>query len=175
MWENPATYAAIFSGITTVVVVIMAYRAIKGQSHSEGIREGRVDAFMEKVEQFMTEIRGELAQVKGDIKNLFLRLPVDTVGTNSPRVLTDFGKEVSKLTDADKWGSDHSQNLANEIEGKEEFEIELLAIQYVKEQYENSEAFRRIVQKCAYGKGINTDKVNAVFEIELRDALLKKI
>ena len=152
-WSNPSTYIAI-------VVVLSATVAFARWFIKMIAREDINDA----IQQLKTEI----------IKLLIERLPApNTVGTNSPRALTDFGRVVSKHADAVPWANQQRPNLLTEVAEKEDFEIEAFSVWYVKKEYENSLAFQRIINKCAYDKGIDKEQVTAVFEIELRDALMK--
>lgn len=147
-WSNPLVF--IIAGGTLVTI---------------GIWVGKMEYFKGTVEKTLREVRD-------DIKTLLERIGPNPVSSNSPRVLTDFGKEISQQADVALWAKQQAQNLSAKVAGKEDFEIEALAVSDVKEAYENSFEFQRRIDKCAYDKDIDKEKVMAVFEIELRDALL---
>ena len=181
MWKNPATYAAIFSGITTLIAITVVYRAIKGESRDQGKREGRVDAFMEKVEQFIGEMKEEITQVKEQIGKLIPRISViekqvsimETTGSNSPRVLNDLGKKVSQYLNASDWAEEQGKRLFNQVKNKEPYEVETFSFEYVDSLAVTSAEFNADIQRGSYENGTTIGGVKVVYAIELRDALLE--
>ena len=173
MWSNPATYGAIFSGITVLIAIIVLYKSIKGESRDQGKWEGQVEEFMKKVEQFMAEVREDIKEVRLDIRDLFARSsPSKTVESKSPRTLTDLGKDISKELEVSTWAKEQSLQTLSDVQDKENFEIEAFAFAYVGNETISSETFKRKIQRCAYERGLADTEIQAVFAIELRDALL---
>ena len=147
--------------VIAIVVVLTALTAF-GRWCIRAITREDIDTAIQKVKD---EIIGLLAE----------RLPPPRVDiSKSPRALSDFGKEVSQHAKVDVWVAAHAQRVPEEIADKEEFEIEEIAIKYVRDQYNNSSEFQRDINRSAYDKGITPNNVMTVFEIELRDALMVK-
>ena len=117
-----------------------------------------------------------MAEVKQDIKRIFERLPPPkTAESVSPLRLTDFGREISNLINANEWADKLANELIEKHRNKEDFEIHHISEGIVYEKIETDEETSRMVKKASYEKGTTIDNVRIVLVIELRDALLKMI
>ena len=93
MWENPTTYVLIIAIVGGLITI--------------GRWIGGMDRFRSSVED-------TIKIIQEDIKKIFERLPVpETVGSNSPRTLSDFGREVSEHIQAHEWAEYQSAKLIN--------------------------------------------------------------
>lgn len=140
-----------------------------GMLISIGIWIGKIEYFRGTVDKMLREIRD-------DIKKIFERLPSpETVESNSPRRLTDLGKDISKHLKASTWAESESDKLFSGVQGKQPYEIEELSFEHVERRADSLKPFSQRIQKCSYERGVSIGGVKAVFAIELRDALLKRI
>ena len=113
-----------------------------------------------------------IAEIRGDIKNIFERLPPPRVATgSSPTKLTDFWKMVSKDLDARSRARRLAPEFVDEVKGKRGFEIFRFCQKYV-EGLKFDDTFESLIQEVAYNHGISTDNVVEVLPIELRDELI---
>ena len=142
----------------------LVYLAIAGILVSAGIWIG-------KMESFKTSATTLLEEIRLDIKSL-LQLPAKTFESKSPRMLTDLGKEISLELEVSDWAKEQSVQTLPEVKDKENFEIERFSFTYVANEALTSETFKRKIQRCAYERGLTDTEIQAVFAIELRDALL---
>ena len=105
------------------------------------------------MERFRSSVEDTIKIIQEDIKKIFERLPPpDTVGSNSPRTLSDFGKEVSEHIKAHEWAGEKGSQLIDQVRGKEPYEIETFSFAYVDSLAVTSEAFSTEIQKCSYEK-----------------------
>ena len=131
-----------------------------------GVWIGRIETNMGSFKKFMDEIRV-------DIKTL-LRLSEPPVQSSSPVVLTEFGEKISATVNAKAWSAEHAPALVDDAKEKEEeFEIFDMCVNYISQQMLHNEKFQRTVRAGAYELGSTDQDVLRVYEVELRDEVLR--
>ena len=161
---NPATYAAIFAGIG--VIILIGDRVFSG---------GRLFERISVLQDTIKTINKSIDEIRNDIKDIFGRLPAETFKSNSPRTLTDLGKEISENLKASDWAEEHSTRIFSSFQDKQPYEIDRYSFEFVEKIAMSSLEFDKTIQQTAYERGISTYGVKAVFAIELRDAILSKL
>lgn len=91
----------------------------------------------------------------------------------SPIQLSAFGRDVSATGSAHEWARAHAPNLEADLADKEEFEIFDLCAAYVEKLFGDDSKFQRTVQATAYQHCTEPAQVLEVYQIELRDRLLR--
>jgi len=128
-----------------------------------------------KFDTFITKVGDDLKEIRNDIKSIFQKLPSDAVAGHSPVQLTDFGKKIAKSVKSSDWANQHAPCLIQQAHGKAEFEIFEICTEYISKTFEKEDDFNAIVRKGAYDCGTSTIDVMKVYQVELRDAVLKLI
>ncbi len=145
--------------------VIAGLAAIGGGLFKAGGWFSNVNSDRKSFKEFMDEIRG-------DIKEILLRLPPPTVASSSPLRLTDFGEKISAWMEAGQWAKSVVPLLEAATDA-EPFELDELAGKYVEDQLASE--YRNLVAKCAYEFGLEQEGVLRVLRVVLRDELLKHL
>ena len=115
-----------------------------------------------------------MEKIEAKLDKIFERLlPPQTVKSASPVTLTEFGKAISQNLRAARWAADQAPQLMDEAQGKKEFEIFELCVEYVELQIESHEQLATSMRSGAYRHGIDFEQIRKVYEVELRDALLR--
>lgn len=152
--------------ITAIVGVVFLVIATGKIGHRISKWSGSVDTDRENFKKFIQE-------VKSDIKELFSRLPPPVIKSGSPLVLTDFGKEISKLAAGSKWATKTAIKFLDQIEGKKPYQVQKFAFEVAEnDEYFSDKEYERI-QEAAYERGIDEKLVRQVLGVELRDKLLE--
>ena len=113
-----------------------------------------------------------LDEIREDIKKIFRRLPpIEIVGV-SPLRLTDLGQAISEDVKGYVWADKTAPSLKDTVNGLEAFEIQELCFEYTSKPNSFDEAMKKLIQKCAYERGLRKEQVFRVLAIELRDKLL---
>lgn len=150
---NPLTYAVLLGAGGTLVSI--------------GVWVGNVNADRKSFKEFMKEIGN-------DIRKILDRLgPPKTLEHDSPLTLSDIGKKISRRIDAKQWAGATAKTLIDRIPGKEDFEIEQIAFDYINEEFEPENDLGRQILRAAYETGSSRWDVHAVLAVELRDVLIK--
>ena len=153
-----------------VIVGLAALGALIGfitASFRTGKWVGSVNSDRESFKAFMDEVRGKLDKI-------FERLPPPkAVSPGSPVTLTDFGRDISTRLSVEGWADNQAPQLVEGMQEKEEFEIFDLCIEYVGKQIEESPDFAKTMRANAYQIGTDFENVRKVYEVELRDAILR--
>ena len=116
-----------------------------------------------------------MGEVRDDIKQILRRLPETAVSSKSPVSLTDFGENISNHLGVARWAVDHALQLRTLALGKEEYQIYDLCVDYVGKQIERDEDLKNTMRAGAYQLGTDLENIRKVYEVELRDELLRKI
>lgn len=132
---------------------------------------GKLLVWIGKVEEQRGTVAAFMVEIRGQLKEIFLRLPStpEAVTSNSPLMLTDFGRKMADSMDATKWAVTLAPTLKSDIVGKRDFEIDVFSRDYVKEHMRDDER----VAKCMYEMGAERDNVLKVLYVVLRDELLR--
>ncbi len=137
----------------------------------------------EQVTRRFEDVARRFEQVTTRIDNLsrridFLSLP-KTTEAQSPIKLNDLGKKISTEHEVRKWvESAHGQSLIEELVKsgvEEEYEIFENCYNYVRNLDETDGDFRRKTSAAAYNSGTSQPEVLKVYQIELRDWVLKRL
>ena len=157
-WSNPIFYV----GLATVILAGLWRVAVWVT---------RMNVFKEDTESLKKTISESLDSILSGIEKL-LEKSSASVKSGSPRTLTPLGKEISTELSVSTWAKEQITQALPDVRDKENFEIEKFSFAYVANETVTKEAFRRKIQKCAYERGLTDSEIQAVFAIELRDALL---
>ncbi len=135
----------------------------------------RARGWVSSVDSRLTVVDSRLTTVEKGLKeilDLFLKRGSPVAEGNSPLTLTDLGKEIAKELHALEWAREQTKTLAEEILGKQSYEIEEFCFQYMRGQPVVSEEMNQRITKVAYEKGIARRDVLDVLALELRDELI---
>ncbi len=160
----PAVIA--IAGVSTgVVVFINLRRDIRKEIRAESEWKGKVNADIGNFQEFMAEVRA-------DIKRIFLRLEPEVASRRSPLRLTDLGKKVSAEIEAAAWAARTAPTLTGRIDGMEAYDIQEFSFIYADDELELTDEQQSLVKQAAYGNGLAESTVRRVMAFELRDQLL---
>ena len=151
--NNPLT-------LTLVVIAIVSIVWAGGQWY------GSVNSDRAAFKDFMKEMREKFDKIMD-------RLPRPTSSAHSPVQLTDFGKLIRDTQGVTEWASKEALSLVDASRGKEEFEIYEACIDRVSAEFAKDAEFTRTVKSVAYKMGTSSSNVLPVYQIELRDQILK--
>ena len=101
------------------------------------------------VNEHRNTVKDILAEMREDIKNILKRIPPSTVASESPLHLTDFGQDISEQLDARAWAQRTATELRDEVEGKQDFEVQEFCFTHVGEQFKPVEEQGRKVGRIA--------------------------
>ncbi len=119
-------------------------------------------------------VQKDIAQIHADIKNIFSRLPPETVAGTSPLHLTDLGMEMSKEISAKEWMAEVSKDLVDKVTEMAPFEVQELSFRHIKDTMREMLEQDTRVLECSYNHGAPKEKVLDVLAVELRDHLLRE-
>ncbi len=83
------------------------------------------------VNEHRNTVKDTLAEIREDVKNILKRIPPSTVARESPLHLTDFGQDISEQLDARTWAQRTAAELWDDVEGKQDFEVQEFCFDYV--------------------------------------------
>ena len=152
--QNPATYLLLLTA--------------GGAIFYGGRWVGGVNTDRDNFKEFMTEVRGKL-------DSIFKILSSRTVGSESPTTLTELGREVSGEVKAKEWAKKRAAILAQELAGKQPYEIQDFSFDYVFNRQKPEAEELALWKESAYQHGLDVSQVKNVLMVELRDALLEVI
>ena len=164
---------------------------IKGiQSEIKGI-QSEIKGIQSEIRGIQSEIRGIQSDIKGiqfeiremrtDFKemqkavvNIYKIFPSEkTVEENSPIQLSELGREVSNEIDASNWAQKHALQLISSSRDKEEFEIFDSCVDYVDDKFQSDQSFYKTIRSTAYNRSISNSSILKVFQVELRNHIIK--
>ena len=87
--------------------------------------------------------------------------------------LTEYGEKISKTVSVEQWARQEAPNLIEDVKGEEEFEIYDLCIDHISKKFTINPEFTKIVKSGAYQLGTDPETVLKVFNVVLRDAVIK--
>ena len=158
-WSNPLIYVigipSLIGGIYAIVRISLAIGQWKGRN-----------------DESVTSIKGTLETIQNDVKKIF-RLLSPEAEVASPLRLTDLGREVSADLDGTNWAEKTASELVDQLRGKQPFEIDAYASEYVQDDSHFSDELLRKMQESGYNRALKLERVRNVLAIELRDALLR--
>lgn len=132
-----------------------------------------VDNNLKRVDDDRSLLQSFMAEIRDDIKKVFLRLPTPVAQSASPSVLTDYGNKIAETFDAAAWAKEIAETIVGRITGMAAFEIDEFCQKYVDAELDDTQKTK--VLKVAYEFGIEHQKVRNVLRIVLRDELLKHL
>ena len=137
--------------------------------------KGKVDSDRASFKEFMTGIKGDLAEIRSNINRIFERLPSPRpLASGSPLRLTELGRKISARLDAGTIADSLLPQLRERSSGLQPYEIQELCFAHVREKYEPPEDVEALVLQCAFDDGLDREQVLDVIAIELRDRLLPR-
>ncbi|MCY3984126.1 MAG: hypothetical protein OXE85_09455 [Roseovarius sp.] len=129
----------------------------------------RVDSDRENFKEFMREIKEDVKGMREDIKRIFERLPPPkVVDSASPLKLTEYGRQISDLINAQEWAKTFADKHVKDFKDKEGFEIYDISKDFVEKESGEGTDLGRKVKRAAYEMGTTVDKVRTVLAVELR-------
>ena len=133
------------------------------ESQQERARwEGAVDADRNHFKEFMKAIQRQLNEILAAVSSEPL------VARSNPLRLTEGGKKLVEQLDGAAWARETAEELANEAEGLEPFDIEDLAFTHA-----NDLKLPALMRKVAYEEGVPPAVVRQVLGVVLRDELIR--
>ena len=140
-----------------------------GAAFAIGNWVGAVNADRKSFRAFMAEIREKLDRILERLP------PPATVQPGSPVQLTGFGEKISTGLAVKAWAAGEAPELADRACGKQPFEIFELCLDHVERRFAEDEALQRTMRAGAYEHGTEVEQVRKVYEVELRDELLRRV
>jgi len=130
---------------------------------------GAVNADRDAFKKFMQEVRG-------DIKEILLKLSNPVAERGSPIRLNDLGKRVSEEVGAKDIAKALLDQILPKARGKSAYDIQEYCFSHLNEcDLSLSEARIADIKQCAFDNGIETLSVRRVIAIELRDMTLSEL
>ncbi|MCZ0942268.1 MAG: hypothetical protein OXJ53_04350 [Gammaproteobacteria bacterium] len=130
---------------------------------------GSVNADRYNFKEFMQEVRG-------DIKEILLKLSKPVAERGSPIRLTDLGKKVSDEVGAKEIAKGLLGDMLPEVRDKSAYDIQEYCFSHLNEcDLSLSEEQIAEIKQCAFDNGIETLSVRRVIAIELRDMILSEL
>ena len=137
--------------------------------------KGNLDSDRASFKEFMTGLKGDLAQIRSDINRIFERLPSPRpLASGSPLRLTELGREISARLDAGTIADGLLPQLRERSSGMQPYEIQELCFKHVQEEYGPPEDVEALIRQCAFDDSLKRKEVLDVIAIELRDRLLPR-
>ena len=165
--DQLAQIAAIVIGVIALLGIV--YKAVSwkiGIDKDNEYAKSERAALGKSVDSIVSEIRN-------DIKNILLILdPKSTVKSNSPITLNDYGEKIAKRLKVQEWADRVAYDVIAVVKSDEPYEIAAYCALYLDEWLQFEEEWRK-VQKFAYEEGINITNVKVVYEVILRDTVIK--
>lgn len=139
-----------------------------GAAFAVGNWVGAVNADRKSFKAFMAEIREKLDRILERLP------PPPTVQPGSPVRLTGFGEKISTGLAVKAWAASEAPELAERVCGKQPFEISELCAEHVERRFAEDDSLQRTMRAGAYEHGTEVEQVRKVYEVELRDELLRR-
>lgn len=156
--------AAVIGAGIVAIIALVAWQF--GFARWTGHIDTRLDALggrIDKVEESIEKIRDQ-------ILSIFKVMPPSQFKVVSPLSLTEHGEESARAMGAWDWAKQLAPTLRGELEGKEDFEVDLYCQQLVLNQL-SPEMLTR-VHRRAYETGADQVDIRRVLGVVLRDELL---
>ena len=155
-------------------IIILIILAVGTAVFYIGRWAGNVNADRTLFNDFMARIEKKFDEINKHIIEIFKRLPEPATAGTGPLVLTDFGKKISRTSNARKVAERLGGVLLNEIKGMPEYEIQAFASDYLKNRFRPTEEEASDIKRCQYEEGVSREVVvDEVIMIELRDKLFE--
>lgn len=124
------------------------------------------------VDTDLTSIKGFMAEIRGDIKNIFHKLPPPIATAHSPMELTEYGETLASQLHAKEWAKQIAPTVLPEVRGKQPFEIYRFCKNFVQEL--SGEKHPDVLER-SYENGITDENMKTVLALVLHDELLKLV
>lgn len=177
-FSNPGPW--IIAGLTLglallTAVITLSFFVLRAVWKTASWKTG-VDLRLKGVDSELSSIKATLAsfmtEVREDIKQIFKRLPSETVNDASPLQLTSKGQSISQALDAPRWAEDTATVLAKRVEGMVPYDIQEFCYGHVRDEFRPSPELEVKIKQCAYENALDRYSVLDVLAVELRDKLL---
>ena len=143
--------------------IVLLLIAIVGATWKIGSWKGGVDKALKALHKAIKRLEKKIDA-----------LPMPAFSPGSPLQLTEFGERISKEIEAKEWAAKLAPTLIERCQGKIEYEIQEICIEYAKSELEPSDNEDIKLKGCAFNNGITVETVRQVLGIELRDEMLKR-
>ena len=155
--------------------LVTAILAIIGVVWSIAYWVSKVNSDRSSFKEFMNKVSGQLEKISADILSLKVQLKGKTIESKSPYNLSKLGVEVSDEISGKKIAEKLSVKFIDKAKKLDtKYEIQDLCFRFAHGEYEPENQDLRIMQECAYNKGITIKEVKDVIAIELRDILIAR-
>ena len=154
--------------ISTIVIAMLTF------AYKYGKWQGEVDTDRANFNDFMTEVRS-------DIKQILIRLPVKPVESiSSPIGLTNYGKELSEQIKALEIVEMQVDRVKDAVKGFNAYQIQEHCFAFCKNELmseleENQVDRYNQIHEVAYKEGLDLEKLTRVIALELRDKILSSL
>ena len=171
-WLDLGTIIAAVIGAGTVgIIAFVAWHF--GFARWTGKVDTRLDAVdsrMDKLDGSMDKVEKAIEKIRDQILSIFKVMPPSQFKVESPLSLTEHGEESAKAMGASDWAKKLAPTLRGELEGKEDFEVDMFCQTFVLNQL--SPEMEARVRRRAYETGVDHTDTRKVLGVVLRDELL---
>lgn len=157
------------------IIYIVAILLIGGAIWKIASWAAKVDRGEADFRDFVKEIKADIKEIQGQIREIFKRLPPVEITGLSPLGLTDFGRDISKSVGGVAWATRTAPSLKNRVKDLEAFEIQQFCFDHTAASDTFDDEMNRAIEKSAYEVGAKREQVLRVLAIELRDKLLELV
>ena len=149
----------IISGTTLIIGVVYAIVKIS-------LWAGAVNADRETFNNFMLEVRE-------DIKLIIDRLDHKVTTWQSPKQLTDMGKEVSRSIGDKAFIEELAQEHHKKLKFKSRYQIQSFCENLIMYEYEPDAEVMTRMEDCAFDRGLDMRHIHLVVSVLLRDRIFE--
>lgn len=142
--------------------IVLLLIAIMGATWQMGSWKGGVDKALKTLHKAIKRLEKKIDA-----------LPMPVFSSGSPLQLTEFGERISKEIEAKEWAVKLAPTLTERCQGKVEYEVQEICIEYAKSEFQPSKDEDIKLKGCAFNNGITVETVRQFLGIELRDEMLK--
>lgn len=129
-----------------------------------GVWAGKVHTNINALKAFMEEVRA-------DIKQLLSKLTPKVVAGNSPKQLTDLGREVSESIGDKTFIDKLAQKHHNELRLKTRYQIQSFCDDLIMNEYRPENDIQTRMDDAAFEHGLDMHHVHLVVSVLLRDRI----
>ena len=137
-----------------------------------GIWIGSVNTDRKNFSGFMTDIRGDIKDIREKISGILLSIKSPSITSDSPLRLSELGKRVSVNINAEDWAKVKAREIVEKTRDLDVFQIQELSFETAL-NFEPEEELSKKMRDSAFKEGINLNDVRKVFAVVLRDELLE--
>ena len=167
-WSVATQFGAIAGAVATLIAIGVAIFKV-------GRWVGVVDTSLKSFKDAVREIKEATKKIQADINGLLYELMSQTLSPGSPLEPNELGKKVSETMGFHSIAKDLAAGLIEKAEDKNQYDIQELCFNFVRDDYDPSDEVANNIKECAYENGISRSDVTDVLAVELRDEILRLI